>query len=248
MNDVRLDEVARAVFRVEGSHNNFVLIVDGTDVTMVDSGYPKDRDLVDASVAKIGRSLADIQAMVLTHGHVDHKGSAERLRIDHEVAVYCHEREVRLSRGDIKQQISMWELRRAWRPKIFKFAVNAIRRGGLQPKHVSDLSTFDDNEEIDVPGKPIAIFTPGHTEGHCGIHLPEAGVLISGDALITVDLWDPEHRGPQVMRREFNYDHAQAIQSLGRFTELEADVIVPGHGEPWRGDTHAAVALARALL
>ena len=57
---MQLDEVAGGVFWVEASHTNFVLIVDGTDVTMVDSGYPKDRDLVDESVSKIRRSLADV--------------------------------------------------------------------------------------------------------------------------------------------------------------------------------------------
>ncbi len=242
-----LEEVAGGVFFVEASHTNFVLIVDGTDVTMVDSGYPKDRDLVDASVAKIGRSLADVQAMVLTHGHVDHKGSAERLRLDHEVAVHCHSGEVRIARGEIKQQISTWELRRAWRPKIFRFAVNAIRHGGLQPEHVTDVSTFEDGEAIDAPGNPIAVFTPGHTEGHCGLHLPDKGVLITGDALITVDVWDPDRRSPQMIRRQFNYNHDQAIQSLDRFTDLEADVIVPGHGEPWRGHPREAVAQAREV-
>ena len=244
---MQLDEVAGGVFWVEASHTNFVLIVDGTDVTMVDSGYPKDRDLVDESVSKIRRSLADVQAMVLTHGHVDHKGSAERLRLDHEVAVYCHSREVPLARGEIRQQISTWELRRAWRPNIFRFAFNAIRCGGLQPELVTNVSTFGDVEAIDVPGNPIAVFTPGHTEGHCGLHLPEKGVLITGDALITVDLWDPERIGPQLIRRQFNYDHGQAIQSLGRFTDLEADVIVPGHGEPWHGHPREAVARAREV-
>jgi glyoxylase-like metal-dependent hydrolase (beta-lactamase superfamily II) len=77
------------------------------------------------------------------------------------------------------------------------------------------------------------------------MHLPEKGVVITGDALITVDLWDPERRGPQMIRRQFNYDHGQAIQSLDRFTDLEADVIVPGHGEPWRGHPREAVAQAR---
>ena len=98
---MQLEEVAGGVFWVEASHTNFVLIVAGTDITMVDSGYPKDRNLVDASVARIGRSFADVQAMVLTHGHVDHKGSAERLRLGHEVAVFCHSSEAPVACGEI---------------------------------------------------------------------------------------------------------------------------------------------------
>ena len=247
MSDIHLEEVAGGVFFVEASHTNFVLIIDGPDVTMVDSGFPKDRDLVDTSVAKIGRTLGQVQAMVLTHGHVDHKGSAERLRVDYEVSIYCHSSESRIVRGEVKQQISTLELRRAWRPKVFRFAVNAIRRGGLQPEHVSDCSTFADGDTIDVPGNPTAVFTPGHTEGHCGLHLPDRGVLITGDALITVDLWDPDRRGPQMIRRQFNHDHGQAIRSLDRFAGLEAGVLVPGHGLPWRGHPREAVERARVV-
>lgn len=241
---MQIQEVVSGVFWVGASHTNFVLLVDGTAVTIVDSGYPKDRDLVDASVTKIGRSLADVRAMVLTHGHADHKGSAERLRRDHQIPVFCHREEAPLARGEIEQRISTWELRRAWRPKIFRFAVNAIRKGGLRPEHVTEVATFGDAETIDVAGNPVAVFTPGHTSGHCALHLPEKGVLITGDALITVDLWDPARRGPQMIRRQFNFDHDLAIRSLDRFTGLEADVLIPGHGEPWQGDPREAVAEA----
>jgi len=242
---MNIEEVAGGVFRVEGSHTNFVLLVDGTEVTMIDSGYPKDRDLVDASVARIGRSLADVHALVLTHGHVDHKGSAERLRRDHEVPVHCHTDEAPIARGEIKQQISLWELRKAWRPYVFRFAISAMRSGGLAPEHVSTVATFGDGETIEVPGHPIAVFTPGHTQGHCALHLPDRGVLITGDALVTIDLWNPNRLGPQVIRREFNHDHQQAIRSLDRLVDLEADTLVPGHGELWRGSPALAVELAR---
>lgn len=242
---MNIEEVAGGVFWVEASHTNFALLVDGSEVTMVDSGYPKDRNLVDASVAKIGRSLADVGAMVLTHGHSDHLGSAERLRREHAVPVHCHRTEVPLARGEITQRISILEARRAWRPKIFRFTLNAIGRGGLWPEHVTAVNTFEDGETIDVAGRPVAVFTPGHTQGHCALHLPDKGVLIAGDALITVDLWDPERRGPQLMRRQFNYDHAQAVASLDRIAPLEADVLLPGHGEPWRGSPGHAVEEAR---
>jgi glyoxylase-like metal-dependent hydrolase (beta-lactamase superfamily II) len=242
---MEIDEVTAGVFMVEASHTNFVLLVDGSDVTMVDNGYPKDRDLVDASVTKIGRSLADVRAVVLTHGHSDHLGSAERLRRDHQAPVSCHHREAPIVRGEITQRISLLELRRAWRPKIFRFALNAIRRGGIRPEHVTEVTTFDDGETIDVPGHPVSVFTPGHTQGHTSLHLPERGVLIAGDALITVDLWDPDRVGPQVVRRQFNFDHDQAIRSLDRLADLEAEVVVPGHGQPWRGSPGEAVEKAR---
>jgi len=221
---MHIEEVAGGVFRIEGSHTNFVLVVDGAEVTMIDSGYPKDRDLVDTAVEEIGRSLADTHALVLTHGHPDHTGSAERLRRDHDVSVRCSTDEVPIARGEIKQVISLWELRKAWRPHVFRFALNAIRAGGLKPEHVTSLTTFSDRETLD---------------------LPDRGVVVTGDALVTVDHWDPYHTGPQVLRREFNHDHQEAIRSLDRLVDLEADTLVPGHGEPWKGSPALAVELAR---
>ncbi len=236
-----IEQVTSKVFWVEGSHNGFALVVEGDEVTMVDSGFPNDRDLVDASVAEVGRALADIQAVVLTHGHADHKGSAERLRRDHDAVVHCHTDEAALVRGEIEQRISLLELRRAWRPKIFRFAFNAIRSGGLRPAPVEDVSTFNDGETLDVPGRPVSVFTPGHTQGHSSLHLPDEGVLITGDALITVDLWDPDRLGPQLIRRQFNFDHDQAKRSLARLADVDADVLIPGHGKPWRGRPSNAV-------
>lgn len=79
----QLLEVGSGVFFVEASHTNFVLLCEGDDLTLVDSGYPKDRRLLESSVRQTGHDLSDLSAMLLTHAHVDHLGSAEWLRRDH---------------------------------------------------------------------------------------------------------------------------------------------------------------------
>lgn len=239
-------EVGPAVHFVEASHTNFVLIEDGDEVTLVDSGYPKDRELVDASVQQIGRGLGEVSAMLLTHAHVDHLGSAERLRERFGVPVHCHAGEAAHARGEVDEVISERDLfLRAWRPGVLRFTVNAVARGGLRPQRVKEVSTFLGGGTVDVPGRPHAIHTPGHTSGHVGFHLPDRGVVISGDALITVDVWDHSNRGPQVIRAPFNHDHTQAIASLACFEALEAGVVIPGHGRPFRGTPAQAVEEAR---
>jgi glyoxylase-like metal-dependent hydrolase (beta-lactamase superfamily II) len=35
---------------------------------------------------------------------------------------------------------------------------------------------------LDVAGRPVVVHTPGHTCGHCCLHLPDRGVLLAGDA------------------------------------------------------------------
>jgi glyoxylase-like metal-dependent hydrolase (beta-lactamase superfamily II) len=87
--------------------------------------------------------------------------------------------------------------------------------------------------------------TPGHTPGHCALHFEAHRSLFVGDALCT---WHPVKgtTGPQLMPSSFNTSNDQALESLSAIEEIEADVLLPGHGEPWRDRPAAAVAAARA--
>ena len=51
---------------------------------------------------------------------------------------------------------------------------------------------------VDVPGRPIALWTPGHTDGHCGFWFEDAGVLMTGDAIVTLDPYTGE-TGPRIV-------------------------------------------------
>lgn len=242
-------EVASGVHLVHASHTNFVLVREGDEVTLVDSGYPGDRDLVETSLAHLDLGVSNLAGTVLTHGHVDHVGSAERLRRDAGVPVHCHAEEAPNVRGDRHEVIPTPDvLVRAWRPKVLAFGLNAARNGALAPyPAVAELLTFTDGP-LDLPGSPEVLHTPGHTSGHVCLHLADRGVLLSGDALITVDVWDNSRRGPQLIREPFNLDQTRAVASLDVIEEVEADVVVPGHGRPYRGTPAQAVAEARRAL
>jgi glyoxylase-like metal-dependent hydrolase (beta-lactamase superfamily II) len=235
-------EVGSGVFFVEASHTNFVLVAEGDGLTLVDSGYPKDRGLLEASVARTGRRLSDISAMLLTHAHVDHLGSAEWLRRDHGVPVHTHTAEAAHARGEVDEVISQLDVFvRLWRPNVLRFTLNAVTSGALRHERLAQVSTFGDDEVLDVPGRPAVVFTPGHTSGHSSLHLADRGVLLTGDALITVDVWDHARRGPQLIRPQFNADNDRARTSLERLAGCEAEVVVPGHGRPYRGSPAQAV-------
>lgn len=241
----KIVEVSSGVHVVEGIHTNFVLIEDGDEVTYVDSGWPKDRSRVERAIAHLGRSFEDVRSLVLTHAHADHLGNAAWMQSRHGVNVSCHGSDGRLARGEIKQGITLKDLWRAWRPVVFRFAVDAMARGGLRPEHLTEFEAFTDGDVLDVAGSPRVVHTPGHTDGHSSFHLPNHGVLLSGDALVTHDFWDPAHEGPCLLPGPFNGDAAQALRSLDRLEDLRADIVVPGHGPVFRGSPREAVALAR---
>jgi len=71
-----------------------------------------------------------------------------------------------------------------------------------------------------------------------------AGVVISGDALITGHLTSPVS-GPQLLPRWFDHDRGAAAESLRIIGELDADILLPGHGPIHHGSVAEAAATAR---
>jgi glyoxylase-like metal-dependent hydrolase (beta-lactamase superfamily II) len=100
--------------------------------------------------------------------------------------------------------------------------------------------------DLDVPGRPRVIPTPGHSPGHVAFHLPDRGVLIAGDALVTYHALNGS-RGPQLPPAAFSYDKTQMLASLDALERVDAGLTVFGHGEPWTDGPAAAVARAREI-
>lgn len=135
-----------------------------------------------------------------------------------------------------------------WRPKVMRWFGQALPVGVADKDGVTDslrLPVF--GQPIDVPGRPVAIPSPGHTPGHCAYYLPSTGVLVSGDALITGHLTSHVH-GPQLLPAMFDHDRDTASHTLETLAQLPATTLLPGHGPAYRGAITAPVAHATAHL
>jgi glyoxylase-like metal-dependent hydrolase (beta-lactamase superfamily II) len=119
----------------------------------------------------------------------------------------------------------------------------ALSTGAFRGKGVTATRPFDDGATLDVPGSPKMIFTPGHTAGHCAVHLPDRNVLITGDALVTRDPYTGR-QGPCLVARAATMDADQAKHSLRRLADTGAEIVLTGHGEPWTQGADEAVRLA----
>ncbi|MCG7209666.1 MULTISPECIES: MBL fold metallo-hydrolase [Streptomyces] len=240
-------EVAGGTYLVHGSHTNWVILKDGDAVTLVDTGYPGDREGLLGSLAEVGGSPEAVTAVLITHAHNDHLGSAEYLRDTHGVPVYLHEAEVPHARRDYLQQVAVGDvLRNAWRPGVVPWLAHVLRVGGTEQHPVTAPEAFPAaaGAPLDLPGRPVPVHTPGHTDGHTVFHLPEAGIVISGDALVS------GHRtsrvqGPQLLPDMFHHERARAVASLDVIGALDADALLPGHGPLHRGSVKAAAQQAR---
>ena len=231
------------MLRVTHAHVNWYLL-DGDDgVTVVDTGLPRHWSLLPKALQRLGRRLDDVRAVVLTHGHYDHVGFAERARRELGVPVYAPRGED-LYRHPLRFPFERLPLLYAKNPGFLKIAARFAANGALWTKAVETVTEFGDGEELPVPGRPKVLATPGHTPGHVALHLPDRDVVITGDALVTLDPYTTL-TGPRLVAKAALYDSAQNLATLDRIAATGASHLLPGHGEPWRGPAEEAVAIAR---
>ncbi|MCV7421070.1 MBL fold metallo-hydrolase [Mycobacterium yunnanensis] len=221
---------------------NWTLVTDGSGVVIIDAGFPGQRDDVLDSVRQLGFGVDDIHAILLTHAHVDHMGSAIWFAKTHGTPVFCHTSEVGHAHRDYLEQVSPIALAaKAWHPRYLTWSLNIARVGALTHDAIPTARALTDEVAAALPGTPTAIPTPGHTGGHCSYLVD--GVLVSGDALITAHPVSTR-RGPQLLPGLFNHDQAACVRSLSTLGALDAEVMLPGHGPIWRGSIREAAAQA----
>jgi glyoxylase-like metal-dependent hydrolase (beta-lactamase superfamily II) len=238
-------DVVGGVHRIGEYFVNWYLIEEGGRLTVVDAGLPASwRSLLEA-LQRIGRTPGDIEALVLTHAHFDHIGFAERARAELGVPVWVHENDASLTRRPWLYMTERSPLSYLSR-KNLPVVSSMVGAGAARVGPIREISRFGNEGTLNVPGSPRILFTPGHTLGHCSLHLPERDVVILGDALVTHDPYT-DTRGPRIVARGATADSERALASLERIAGTGAGTLLPGHGEPWRGGAERAVGEARRV-
>ena len=150
MRTVEERTVAPGVYRFGSSRVNWYAVEGGDGLTVVDAGLPDHWGQFRDGIAALGYGLDDVAAVVLTHGHPDHVGVAERLRAAADAPVWVHP-------SDAERVTTEWGLppgallRNAWRPATAAYLLEAFRAGGGSVAPVGSVETFEDGASLDVP-------------------------------------------------------------------------------------------------
>lgn len=238
-----LVQVTDSVYLAQTRLVNWTLVTGADGLILIDAGYPGQRAEVLASVRQLGFDIDDIRAILLTHAHIDHFGSAIWLAGEHGTPVYCHADEVGHAKREYLEQASPIDVvLHAWQPRWLAWSLEIVRQGAFVHDGIPTAQVLTEADAATLPGHPIPIPTPGHTGGHCSYLVD--GVLVSGDALVTGHPTSTRH-GPQLLHRVFNHDEGECVRSLDAIAMLETDVLVPGHSDVWRGPIRDMVDAAK---
>ena len=211
--------------------NVYALGEPGGPWVLVDAGLKGSGDYIRRAADR--RFRARPEAIVLTHGHFDHVGSARQLADAWDVPLYAHPLEVPYLTG-----LSDYP------PRDPTMGGAMAQMSRVMPDHGYDFGPRVLMLPADgaVPGAPgwRWLHTPGHTPGHVSLLRESDGVLLAGDALATMDLdsWSAyltRRRGFNRPSPPFTCDWATTRDSIGKLADLRPAVVAAGHGLPISG-------------
>lgn len=213
-----MEKVSDGVYRSVSGYVNAYIIDGDEGVTIVDTGVPKRLDSISSALVGIGRRLADVKTIVITHGHGDHYGSAAAVKAESRATLVASAIDAPVLKGDQKSTLP---------PFMEKYRF-------LKP--LASLAPDADNVEVDVTiagDEPIelvsdlsAIQTPGHTAGHMSLLLERAGgVLFVGDAAVS-------DRSGGVKRGFINLPTEVFDDSLRKIASNDFETAYFGHSKP----------------
>jgi glyoxylase-like metal-dependent hydrolase (beta-lactamase superfamily II) len=240
----RTTEPAPGVFLVEGPASNWLIVRDDSGYILIDGGYPADTPLVLESLRHVGLDPAAAKAMLITHGHVDHTGSAAYFAETFGTPILCSPAELAHVQGLEKHQVTFAQvLPRIWRPRVLRWLIHAIKAGSLEAEPARGARAWTEEELLALPGAPVPVLSSAHTPGHTSYLLTDASAVVTGDLIVTAHPLSPT-TGPQLLHPIFHMRPGQAVAAMDVLSGIDATLILPGHGPAMRSGLAAAVAAA----
>ena len=206
-----------------GMVNAFVLQSEKGAI-LVDAGVPNCEARFAETLAKMGLALSDVGMIVVTHGHFDHAGNADKLRKLCNALVLIHEREAKFCAGEEKMKLcpTGWVGR-----LLYRTGAPQSPYSYFQPEITLRGDERFDLSPYGIPG--YATPTPGHTPGSISIVLEDGNAFVSDMVSSGLGLGGIVPTGI-AKRPPFEEEPLQVAEELERLLEAGVTSFHLGHG------------------
>lgn len=218
-------EIVPNVHLVNGVRGgNVYLLVDDL-LALIDTGMHGNAPRILSFIKELGRKPEELAHIFITHGHIDHAGSAAELRRLTGAKVVTHKDEASSEAGGYVLAPRSERSRGV--------ILGALTYLGMCKSCPIDVPVTDGETFPYLSGLRV-IHTPGHTHGSISLFLEKSEVLFVGDTIINNEdrLSRPLPFG--------SYRH-QSEQSLMKLTGLKFSICCFGHGSPLTSEAHRKV-------
>jgi hydroxyacylglutathione hydrolase len=216
-------ELTTSIIPIQILNVRVFLIQAQTGWVLVDTGLPLLQNQIKRALKTLGVSPADIRAILLTHGHLDHIGGLVYLKEISGAEIICHQSLAPILKiGHCEQAVPRAPL---W--KLFNDPVHNLLASGLRPVHPDRVFA----EELDLTMIGLSgrlLHTPGHSPSSSSICL-ESGDFLTGDLL-------RETASGQYDTGLFYADEKEIYSSLKAIEALEPNLLYLSHGGTLSGE------------
>ena len=254
--DPSATEIASGVYLLGPSgrtQTNAYLVHDGSSWILIDAGWGNDGPHIRAAARSLLGPELSPSAILLTHAHPDHDGSARELAQAWRCPIFVHPAELPIATGDFAAMARYAGPLDRWLILPLMRAIGRRRReaaiaGSSLEGFVHPLGPLGA-----IPGVKgwEWIHTPGHTPGHVAYLRARDRVVLSGDAILTLEVNAPagllrQRQGLSGPPWYTTWDRQAAAASIRLIADLEPFVLASGHGLPLAGSGTAGTVRAFA--
>lgn len=227
-----MESIADGVHLVRGGMPrvmNVYLIEDEGGVTVFDAGIRG----MHKPILKAAGPLGGVKRVVLGHSHTDHRGAAPELSTAG-APIFCHEAELGDAEGDGGMHYFKLDVLRAPVRQFMRHSLLKTWDGGPTPIE----GTLAEGDE--VAGFQV-IHLPGHAPGLIGLYRERDGLVLSSDAIYTINPLNGIKGAPRIPHEAFNMDTEMAQASALKLSALAPKTVWPGHANAMDVDVPAAL-------
>ncbi|MFI5336504.1 MAG: MBL fold metallo-hydrolase [Opitutales bacterium] len=170
--DLLSRNVPRGLYTIRGVMGVCHLLVDPAGrAVLVDTGLVGEPGQIRWLFRRLGLAPEHVQAVLLTHGHLDHAGNLAWVKGWCGAPVYAHPAEQAHLDGTYP-----YAGRAIWCGRLERLGYRVL---GYRPVPID--RTIQDGDELPFWGGLRVVHLPGHTAGHCGFFSARHDLLFSGD-------------------------------------------------------------------